>query len=108
MIDYNCKLATCKCQEPRRHAPGKQLRRHTHKYTAYVPLKMLHLRCILMSVSKPVTAEFSFVARMASRQGHWVGWSEAWWMSMVGKNMWLKWQQRDGYLGHVKSHRYQH
>ena len=54
-----CKLATWKCQEPRRHAPGKQPRRHTHEYTAYmyVPGMQLHLRCKYMSVSKLVTAE---------------------------------------------------
>ena len=27
---FRCKPPTCKCQEPRRHAPGKQLGRHMH------------------------------------------------------------------------------
>ena len=26
-----------KCQEPRRHAPGKQPGRHMHEYTSFVP-----------------------------------------------------------------------
>ena len=39
MIDCRCKLATWKCQEPRRHAPGKQpgLNMNIIDYTAYVP-----------------------------------------------------------------------
>ena len=54
---YKCKLATSKCQKPRRHALGKQPRCHTHEYSAYVTGVMLHLRCTFMSVSKLVTAE---------------------------------------------------
>ena len=38
MLDCNRKLATSKCQEPRRHAPGKQPTDATrmNEYTAYV------------------------------------------------------------------------
>ena len=47
MIDCECKPATWKCQEPCRHSPGKQPRRHIHEYTANVP-GILYLRCMYM------------------------------------------------------------
>ena len=78
MIDCRCKLATRKCQEPRRHAPGKQPGRHMHEYTAYVP-GILYLRSVYICLE---ACDYrAFVSGMTNRHGHWVCW-----MSMDGKN----------------------
>ena len=39
-------LTTWKCQEPRRHDPGKQPGRYMHEYTAYIP-SILCLRYVI-------------------------------------------------------------
>ena len=47
MLDCKCKLATSKCEEPRRHAPGKQPTDATRTSIPRIPrIILLYLRCI--------------------------------------------------------------
>ena len=114
MIDCGCKLATWKCQKPRRHARGKQPGRHMHEYTeytAYVPTDvLLYLRCIclklvtteLWCLGWPIGPDTGCVADVQGRKKrfskkHTAAAAAAW-------NVWLKWQKRHSWFLSSQSH----
>ena len=123
MLDWKCKLATWKCQEPRRHAQGKQPTDTTctHEYTTYVcTWYLVFAMYILRSIYIYVRLEACDYTKPSLSLGWRIGTDtdcgcaglcSAYLMSMVdgGENTATSgWSDSDGCLWSRQPHRYPH